>query len=322
MNGSRFLVTGARGFIGSWVTKNLVDRGFEVTAFDVDDRSERLSLLLFPQPVSRIHFVRGDVNDVGLLETVLRERSISLVIHTAGLQTPECRQRPIAGATVNILGTLAVFEAVKACGGQVSCVVYASSGAVLGSDDGLADHPLPDEAPRSPGTLYGAFKTANEQCARVYWQDDGIRSVGLRPPVVYGVGRDRGLTAGTTTLAIEAALLGRPYEIGFSGPANVEYVEDAARCFVACALKAPDDAPVYNMRGEVLTVEDMIGVIEELFPSARGMITCRQLLNRMANHVLDAGLQALIGPFRPVTYREGAAKTAELFRSLAASRRV
>jgi hypothetical protein len=74
------------------------------------------------------------------------------------------------------------------------------------------------------------------------------------------------------------------------------------------------------MRGEVLTVEDMIGVIEELFPSARGMITCRQLLNRMANHVSDAGLQALIGPFRPVTYREGAARTAEHFRSLSAGR--
>jgi nucleoside-diphosphate-sugar epimerase len=321
MNGSRFLVTGARGFIGSWVTKNLVDRGFEVTAFDVDGRSERLSLMLPPKQLSRIEFVLGDVNDVGLLETVLRERSISHVIHTAGLQTPECRQRPIAGATVNVLGTLAVFEAVKARGSQVSCVVYASSGAVLGSDDGLADHPLPDEAPGSPGTLYSVFKTANEQCARVYWQDDGIRSVGLRPPVVYGVGRDRGLTAGTT-LAIEAALLGRPYEIGFSGPSNVEYVEDVARCFVACALKAPDGAPVHNMRGEVLTVEDMIGVIEELFPSARGMITCRQLPNRMANHVSDAGLQALIGPFRPVTYREGAARTAELFRSLAASRRL
>jgi nucleoside-diphosphate-sugar epimerase len=82
------------------------------------------------------------------------------------------------------------------------------------------------------------FKTANEQRARVYWQDEGIRSVGLRPPVGCGVGRDKGLTAGTT-LAIQAALLGRPCEIGFSGPANVEYVEDVAACFVASALQAP-----------------------------------------------------------------------------------
>ena len=87
------------------------------------------------------------------------------------------------------------------------------------------------------------------------------------------------------------------------------------------ALKAPDGALVYNMRGEVLTVEDMIGVIEELFPSAKGTITCRAPGIRMANNVSDAGLQALIGPFRPATWREGAAKTAELMRTLAAGRR-
>jgi nucleoside-diphosphate-sugar epimerase len=318
MSGGRFLVTGARGFIGSWVTKNLVDCGLDVTAFDVDDRSERLSLLLSPAELEKVHVVRGDINDLGLMVKVLREGSISHVIHTAGLQTPDCRDRPIVGAAVNVLGTLTVFEAVKACKDQIECVVYASSGAVLGADDQGAS-PLPDEAPRSPQTLYGVFKTANEQCARVYWQDEGIRSVGLRPPVVYGVGRDKGLTAGTT-LAIKAALLGEACEIGFSGPANVEYVDDVAQGFIACALKAPEGAPVHNMRGEVLTVEDMIGVIEEMFPAARGKITCRQSRNRMANDVSDAGLQALIGPFRPLNYREGARRIAELFRSLRAAR--
>ncbi len=63
MSGVRFLVTGARGFIGSWVAKNLLDRGYEVTAFDIDDRAERLPLLLSPAEVKRIRFVRGDVNE-------------------------------------------------------------------------------------------------------------------------------------------------------------------------------------------------------------------------------------------------------------------
>jgi UDP-glucose 4-epimerase len=128
--------------------------------------------------------------------------------------------------------------------------------------------------------------------------------------VVYGFGRDRGLTAGTT-LAIRAAMLGQACEIAFSGPANVEYV---ARCFVDCALKSPGGAPAYNMRGEVLAVADMIHIIEEMFPAARGTITSSRSPLRMANEVSDAGLQALVGPFRPVGYREGARKTAELFR--------
>jgi nucleoside-diphosphate-sugar epimerase len=318
MSAGRFLVTGACGFIGSWVTKNLLERGFEVTGFDRDERPDRLSMVLSVAQLERLRLVRGDINDFALLENVLREDEVSHVIHTAGLQTPECRERPIAGATVDVVGTLTVFEAVKAYRHRLSCLVYASSGAVLGSD--ATGKALSDDASRAPGTLYGVFKTANEECARIYWQDEGIRSVGLRPPVVYGVGRDQGLTAGTT-LAIRAAAFGERCEIGFSGSANVEYVEDVARCFVDCALKAPEGAPVYNMRGEVLTVEEMIAVIEEMFPSAKGRISFRPLENRMANDVSDAGLQALIGPFRPLTYREGAARTAALFRSLAAERR-
>jgi len=320
MSAERFLVTGAHGFIGSWVTKNLLARGFAVTALDVDERRERLRLLLSPAELAAVRFVRGDVGDLELLEKVLREDAISRVIHTAGLQTPACRERPIEGAAVNVVGTIAVFEAVKASGGTVKCVVYASSGAVLGSEEHPAT-PLADDARRIPGTLYGVFKGANEDCARIYWQDDRIRSVGLRPPVVYGVGRDHGLTAGTT-LAIRAAALGLACEIAFTGPANVMYVEDVARCFVDCALAAPEGAPTFNMRGEVLDVEEMIAIIEELFPAAKGTITCRPPGIRMANDVSDAGLQALIGPLRPLGYREGAARTAAMFRSLAAEGRL
>jgi len=319
MSAERFLVTGAHGFIGSWVTNNLLARGFAVTAFDVDERSERLRRLLSPTELAAVRYVRGDIRDAEVVTKAIRDHAISHVIHTAGLQTPACRERPIDGAAVNVLGTLAVFEAAKTRGDAVRCVAYASSGAVL-SDDGEAGA-IPDAAPRRPGTLYGAFKVANEECARIYWHDDRIRSVGLRPPVVYGAGRDQGLTAGTT-LAIRAAALGQPCEIAFSGPANVMYVEDVARCFVDCALAAPEGAPAFNMRGEILDVGDMIRVIEELFPAARGTITCRPPRIKMANDVSDAGLQALVGPFHPLAYRAGAARTAEIYRRLAAEGRL
>ncbi len=328
MSAERFLVTGAHGFIGSWVTNNLLARGFAVTAFDVDERSGRLRRLLSPAELAAVRYVRGDIRDTEVVTKAIRDHAISHVIHTAGLQTPACRERPIDGAAVNVLGTLAVFEAAKACGDAVKCVVYASSGAELGDDEGPAAHhdqqgagELLDTAPRRPGTLYGVFKVANEECARIYWQDDRIRSVGLRPPVVYGVGRDQGLTAGTT-LAIRAAALGQPCEIAFTGPANMMYVEDVARCFVDCALAAPEGAPTFNMRGEVLDVEEMIAIIEGLFPAAKGTITCRSPGIRMANDVSDAGLQALVGPLRPLGYREGAARTAAMFRSLAAEGRL
>ena len=310
-----FLVTGAQGCIGSWVIKNLLDMGHEVIALDVHTRPVRLSLLLRPEKLEAIRFVRGDINQFDQIKKLLKKFAVTHVIHLAGLQTPECRAKPILGAATNVVGTLTLFEAIKEHKDQVKCAVYASSGAVLGADEAYGNHPIADDAPRIPGTLYGVFKVTNEECARIYWQDEGIRSVGLRPPVVYGVGRDRGLTAGAT-LAIRAALLGQPYEIGFGGEANVEHAEDVADSFIACALRAPEGAPVYNMRGDVLEVDDMITVIEEIVPSSRGLITCVKRRNIMANDVSDAGLQALIGPFDPLSYGEGAMRTAELFRAL------
>jgi nucleoside-diphosphate-sugar epimerase len=314
-------VTGAQGCIGSWVIKNLLDTDHEVIALDVHVRPTRLSLLLDPEKLKAVRFVRGNINNFGQIKKVVEKFAVTHVIHLAGLQTPECRAKPILGASINVVGTLSLFEAIKVHKDQIQCVVYASSGAVLGRDGDYGSHPIGDDAPRIPDTLYGVFKVANEQCARIYWQDEGIRSVGLRPPVVYGVGRDRGLTAGAT-LAIKAALLGQTYEIGFGGTANVEYADDVAHSFIACALKAPEGAPVYNMRGEVLEVDDVITVIEELFPSSKGTISRTKQSNFMANDVTDAGLQALIGPFHPLSYEEGARRTAELFRTLLAQGRL
>jgi len=315
MSGKHFLVTGAQGCIGSWVVKNLIEMGHGVVAYDIEDRPVRIGLLLTQEHLSRIHFVRGDINDIEWIKGLIRNESITYVIHLAGLMTPDCKANPILGATVNVLGTLTIFEAVKACRGQVRCVAYASSGAVLGPDERYESRPIPDEASPIPMALYGAFKRTNEESARVYWREEGIRSVGLRPPVVYGPGRDKGLTAGAT-LAIRAALLGQEYEIGFGGEANMEFVDDVAKSFIACALKAPDSAPSFNMLGQVLDVEEMIRVIEEKIPSSRGKITHLDQRVNMANLVSDSGLQKLIGPFHPIQFREGAGLTVDFFRKL------
>jgi nucleoside-diphosphate-sugar epimerase len=315
MSGEHFLVTGAQGCIGSWVVKNLIEMGHGVVAYDIDDQPVRLELLLTQEHLSRVHFVRGDINEIERIKGIIEKESITYVIHLAGLMTPDCRANPILGATVNVLGALTIFDSVNLHKGQVKCVAYASSGAVLGPDERYEFHPIPDEALPFPMTLYGAFKRTNEECARIYWEEVGIRSVGLRPPVVYGPGRDKGLTAGAT-LAIRAALLGQDYEIGFGGEANMEFVDDVAKSFIVSALKAPEGAPCFNMVGQVLDVEEMIMVIEELFPSSKGKISHLNQRVNMAHIVSDSGLQELIGPFQPTQFREGASLTADFFRKL------
>src|SRR5947209_9470495 len=147
-----------------------------------------MRLIMSDEEVRQIPFVQGDVTDLPALKAAIEKNKITHVVHLAGLQVPTCRANPILGARVNVLGTLAVFEAVGES--NVTRLVYASSAAVFGPPDKYGPGPLGDDVPLSPTTHYGFFKCCNEGNARIYYQDHGLSSIGLRPWTVYGVGRD------------------------------------------------------------------------------------------------------------------------------------
>ena len=251
-----YFITGARGCIGSWIVKALTERGDAAVVFDRSDDSRRLSAIMDPEQLAKVRFITGDITDGVSVRSALDESGADRVIHLAGLQVPTCRVDPVAGALVNVIGTLNVFEAAKTI--SIKRVVYASSAAVYGmNDDDIA---LDETAQCSPTTHYGVFKRANEGNARVYFLDHGIDSVGLRPLTVYGVNRDTGLTSDPTK-AMKSAVLGRPFHIRFGGATDFQYVADTAAAFIACADDAPEGAHVFNLHGETVTVERIANFI-------------------------------------------------------------
>jgi nucleoside-diphosphate-sugar epimerase len=245
-----YFITGAQGCIGSWIVKALVERGDSAIVFDRSDDSRRLSAIMEAEQLASVRFITGDITDGSAVLSALEQSGAHRVIHLAGLQVPTCRVEPVAGALVNVAGTLNVFEAAKALG--TKRIVYASSAAVYGMNDD--DVALDETAQCEPSTHYGVFKRANEGNARVYFLDHGIDSVGLRPLTVYGVNRDTGLTSDPTK-AMKSAVLGRPFHIRFGGATDFQYVADTAAAFIACADSAPAGAHVFNLHGETVTVE-------------------------------------------------------------------
>jgi len=216
MSSERFLVTGALGCIGAWAVKRLVDDGVPVWVYDLPAKPHRLRLLMDEAALGEIHFVDGDITDAELFERTVVEQGISHIVHLAALQVPFVRADPIRGARVNVAGTTIVFEMAKRHADQVVGLAYASSIGVYGPSSEYPPGPLAHDAPLHPPTLYGVTKQANEGTARIYWQDDGVRSIGLRPAFVYGPGRDQGVSS-TPTKAMVAAAIGRPYQISFGG---------------------------------------------------------------------------------------------------------
>jgi nucleoside-diphosphate-sugar epimerase len=311
----RVLVTGGYGCIGGWIVRCLRQRGDSVWVYDLKEDPTRMRLIMPDEQVRQVAFVQGDVTDLGRLTAALRGEAITHVVHLAGLQVPTCRADPLLGARVNVLGTLAVFEAVRALGAQVQRLVYASSAAVFGPPQDYRPGPLGDDVKLTPSTHYGFFKCCNEGNARVYFQDAGLSSIGLRPWTVYGVGRDQGMTS-EPTRAIKALALGRPYHISYGGWQDLQYVEDVARAFVRC-LEAPYvGARSYNLRGAVVDLPTFHGALCAAEPKAAELITFGDRQIPIAYDLDDAALQRDLGPLPRTPLGEGVRLTLELFRRL------
>jgi nucleoside-diphosphate-sugar epimerase len=253
------------------VARTLVRDGAGVVGYDLGDATHRLELVLSPEERGGVTLVRGDVTDLDALGAALDEHEVTHVIHLAALQVPFAKADPPRGARVNVLGTVSVFEAVKARRSRIAGVAYASSAAVFGAADGVV---VEDGDRGEPATHYGVHKQADEGLARVYWRDDGVASVGLRPFVVYGPGRDQGLTAAPTQ-AMEAAARGEGFQIPFGGRAQYHYAPDVARAFVAAAREAGagEGAVAANLGGPPVAMAEVVAAIEAAAPGAAGRIT-------------------------------------------------
>jgi nucleoside-diphosphate-sugar epimerase len=311
----RTLVTGALGCLGAWTLKALLDAGGDPVGYDLGTDDSRLRIVLDAEERARVTLVQGDVTDRAELVRTLDEHDVTSVVHLAALQVPFCRADPALGARVNVLGTVVVFEAVKERRDRIRGLAYASSSAVFNASD---PSPAPESGGTAPGTLYGAYKLANEATARVFWQDDGVASIGIRPYIVYGPGRDQGMTS-SPTLAMGAAVRGEPFEIPYGGTAQYDYAPDVGRAFARAAPAAREGAHVANFPGEPSSITDVVAAIEGAAPDAAGTITWIDEQLPFPESLASGLLEQLIGPFPHTPLSEGVARTIERFRELQGS---
>jgi nucleoside-diphosphate-sugar epimerase len=301
------LVTGAGGCIGSWALALLSRAGVPAVAFDLSDDKRRPRLLLSDAELGRIEWLTGDLSDYDAVLKACERSRARAIVHLAALQVPFCKADPILGAKVNVVGTVNVFEAARKLG--IQRITYASSIAAHGAMEGHGTLP----------TLYGAYKYCNEETAKVYSQDWGVHSTGLRPGVVYGVGRDQGLTS-KTTVAILAAAAGKAYEIPFRGAVSFLHAGEVASAFLTAVSKPRETARIFDINGVASTVEDSVAVIKKIAPDAAISFAGSPLPFPM--DLSDQPVRSYLGNYGSVPVDEGIRGTYEAFRALLADHRL
>ncbi len=318
MKTETFLVTGAMGCIGAWVLRRLAREGVPTVALDTTAEPLRPRLLMSADELAQITWVQADIADLDQVQRIVEQHQITHIVHLAGLQVPACRANPSLGARVNVVGTVNVLEVARRCREQVRGLAYASSVAALGPTSFYAplygNRPIPDYAPLFPQTLYGVYKQANEQTARLYWQDWQVSSVGLRPYIVFGVGRDQGVTSDIAQ-AIRAAAEGKPYHIQFGGPVGLQYADDVAQIFIAAARANIQEALACNLRNDMIEVDEFVRLLRQTAPQAH--ITCQtdKPLPFPAN-LDDSGLRHILGTVPHTSLEAAIGETMAMFTRL------
>ncbi len=319
VSSERYLITGGTGCIGSWVVRNLVRESVPVAVLVSHRRMERLQLLLTDAEIARITFVDGDINDIDTLEEASLRLGVTSIVHLAALQFPFCAADPVAGARVNVQGTVSMFELVRRLG--IERLVFASSAAVYGPKTHYADAIVGPDAEHFPTSHYGVFKVANEQDARVWWETQGIASIGLRPHSVYGPGRDQGVTS-KPTVAMIAAAADRPFHVNFSGSYQFQFADDVANAFIAASRTRLDGAAVFSIGGPRIGVDEVIATVEAQEPTARGRITFEERALPFPEAFDGGPIDAALGAQPLTALQDGVRQTIDIYRRAIADGRV
>lgn len=181
--GSKFLVTGAAGFIGSDLVEAILSLGYKVRGLDNFSTGKMENIALFMDNPN-FEFIEGDIRD---MDTCMRVcKGIDYVLHQAAWgSVPRSIEMPLLYEEINIKGTLNMMEAAHQ--NNVKKFVYASSSSVYGDEPGLPKKEGTEGNLLSP---YAITKRANEEYGKLYTRLYGLDTYGLRYFNVFGKRQD------------------------------------------------------------------------------------------------------------------------------------
>jgi UDP-N-acetylglucosamine 4-epimerase len=275
---SRWLVTGAAGFIGSHLVERLLRLGQTVVGLDNFSTGHHSNLLDIESRVAagqweKFSFIEGDI--CHLDDCHLAAESVDYVLHQAALgSVPRSIADPIATNQANVDGFLNMLVASRDA--RVKRFVYAASSSTYGDHPGL---PKVEEQIGKPLSPYAVTKYVNELYADVFYTTYGLQTIGLRYFNVFGPRQDpQGAYAAVIPRWFEELLEGKQSQINGDGETSRDfcYIENTVQANILAATTHNESAinQIYNVAvGDRTSLNQLFFGIRELIATAVPQVT-------------------------------------------------
>lgn len=250
IKGSRVLVIGGAGFIGSKVVSQLLDTDVkEVIIYDNFVRGKNKNIEdSLKDPRCTVFPYGGDIREVDILDKAME--GVDYVFHLAAMWLLHCKDFPRTAFDVNTAGTFNVLEAcVKH---KVKKLIYSSSASVYGD---AIETPMTEAHPFNNTNFYGSTKIAGEAMCTAFNDRYDLDVIGLRYMNVYGPGQDQhNIYSGVVPIMLNKIDANETPIINGDGSQAYDfiYVDDIAKANL-CALISDKKFGYYNVGTEVQT---------------------------------------------------------------------
>ncbi|MGD0369037.1 MAG: SDR family oxidoreductase [Acidobacteriaceae bacterium] len=313
----RFLVTGCAGFIGSWITQTLVERGVTVRGLDNFETGKRDN---FAPLAGKFEFIECDLRDADA--TARACEGIDFIFHQAARPSvPRSVKDPRTSHTANLDGTFNLLEGARAAG--VKRIIYAASSSAYGNQPGFPRRETMVPMPIAP---YPVQKLAGEFYMKSYWQVYGIETVCLRYFNIFGPRQvpDSPYSGVMAKFTLQMMRGERPTIFGDGEQGrDFTYVENAVSANLL-ALEAPAEkvaGRVFNVAcGERHTLNKTFHVLAELLDFKEQPIYGPERTGDIQNSLADISAAREAFGYEPkVGFEEGLRRTVAWYREQYAS---
>jgi UDP-glucose 4-epimerase len=260
------VVVGGAGFVGSHVSRELVNAGWDIAIFGPAGPGGPIDDIR-----GKVRVIEGSIADGDMFRDAVEEFSPDLIVSLVGYNASSSGLLRSSEANadeairINALGLRAILEVSRRA--EINRIIWASSVVAYGPPAVYGHQRVTERDPLRPITTYGLTKALAEQISVFYRDVYGLQVTAVRLPLVFGPGRWYAGVLGSVLSLLDAETPPTDLPLELSDhPFDLVYAADVGRAIRQLAEHDAPIEPAYNMAGFTTTFPELVGAIQRRRP--------------------------------------------------------